>query len=211
MPKQPHDMVSRATAKAAGALRYKTGHPCKNGHMAERLTSNGTCMECARKKQGKINKSPAGKGASAKYRKLNLEARRKAFREWRLNNPEKMRVAKRNWKRKAFATDMVYKLTEYIRNRINRELRRLIENRAKKSISIRDLGCSVDELREYLESKFQPGMDWQNWSLAGWHIDHIKPLKAFDLAKREELLAAFHYTNLQPLWAADNLSKGTKI
>jgi hypothetical protein len=54
-------------------------------------------------------------------------------------------------------------------------------------------------------------MTWDNWSLDGWHIDHIKPLNKFDLSDRSQFLEAVHYTNLQPLWAVDNLSKGDKI
>jgi hypothetical protein len=52
-------------------------------------------------------------------------------------------------------------------------------------------------------------MSWSNWSLKGWHIDHIKALSKFDLTNREQLLEACHYTNLQPLWAAENMSKGS--
>ena len=69
------------------------------------------------------------------------------------------------------------------------------------------MGCSISELKDYLESKFQVGMTWENHSQTGWHIDHIKPLSHFDLSDRDQFLQACHYTNLQPLWAKDNLSK----
>ena len=74
-----------------------------------------------------------------------------------------------------------------------------------------DLGCGISELILYLESKFQLGMTWENWSKYGWHIDHIIPLSSFNLEVREELLKAVNYINLQPLWAKDNFSKGDKI
>ena len=74
-----------------------------------------------------------------------------------------------------------------------------------------DLGCTIPELKQYLESKFQEGMTWENWGVHGWHIDHIIPLSSFDLADRDQLLTAFHYTNLQPLWAQANWSKGDRI
>ena len=73
------------------------------------------------------------------------------------------------------------------------------------------MGCTISELKSYLESKFQPEMTWDNWALDGWHIDHIKPLVSFDLTDRNQLLESCHYTNLQPLWATDNLIKSDKI
>ncbi len=83
-----------------------------------------------------------------------------------------------------------------------------IKTNAKIGSAVRDLGCSVSELMAHLEIKFQPGMTWENWG--SWHIDHIKPLASFDLTNREQFLIACHYTNLQPLWASDNLAKGAR-
>jgi len=66
-------------------------------------------------------------------------------------------------------------------------------------------------MKLYLESKFQPGMNWDNWSYKGWHIDHVIPLSSFNLENGEKLLKAVNFINLQPLWAKDNMSKGDKI
>lgn len=50
-------------------------------------------------------------------------------------------------------------------------------------------------------------MTWENWSLNGWHIDHIRPVSSFDLSDHAQVKECFHYSNLQPLWAIDNLKK----
>lgn len=70
------------------------------------------------------------------------------------------------------------------------------------------VGCSPAFLREHLENLFTDGMTWENQG--EWHIDHIRPCASFDLTTEEERHKCFHYTNLQPLWAADNISKGAK-
>lgn len=69
-------------------------------------------------------------------------------------------------------------------------------------------GCSKDELFAHLESKFTEGMNWENYGK--WHIDHIKPCASFDLTRVEEQKKCFHWKNLQPLWAIDNMKKGAK-
>nr|QBK91973.1 MAG: hypothetical protein LCPAC304_03160 [Pithovirus LCPAC304] len=67
------------------------------------------------------------------------------------------------------------------------------------------VGCDVETLREHLKKQFLPGMTWENQGK--WHIDHRKPCAVFDLNNEEERHRCFHYTNLQPLWGPDNLSK----
>lgn len=100
-------------------------------------------------------------------------------------------------------TDLGFRLASNLRTRVRRSLR----DGWKAGSAVRDLGCTIPELRTHLEAKFQPGMTWENWSRTGWHIDHIRPLASFDLTDREQFLEACHYTNLQPLWAMDNLKK----
>ena len=70
------------------------------------------------------------------------------------------------------------------------------------------LGCTFDHAKKHIEAKFKEGMHWLNHG--SWHIDHITPIAWFDLSDRQQLLAAAHYTNLQPLWAKENLSKGAR-
>lgn len=80
--------------------------------------------------------------------------------------------------------------------------------KAKTGSAVRELGCSIEELILWLESQFQPEMSWKNYGL--WHIDHRKPLSSFDLTKMDQVKVACHWSNLQPLWALDNLSKGAR-
>jgi len=91
-------------------------------------------------------------------------------------------------------------------------IRSAMKGRPQKSErSIELIGCSWLFLKKYIESKFLPGMSWDNYSFHGWHIDHIIPCASFDLTKKEERLKCFHYTNLQPLWAKDNIIKKDRI
>lgn len=108
----------------------------------------------------------------------------------------------RNRKRRQ---DPLQRMIDSQRSRVRQALK--LNKKAHCTIDL--LGCSPMELREYLESKFEDGMTWENRGLHGWHIDHIKPCASFDLSDPEQQKECFHYTNLQPLWAKDNLSKGS--
>jgi hypothetical protein len=122
-------------------------------------------------------------------------------------NKDKIRVQKNNYYNNKRKTDIQFKLSRNLRSRLNSA----VNGNYKSGSAIKDLGCTIEQLKQYLESKFQSGMTWDNWTLDGWHIDHIKPLASFDLTDRKQLLEACHYTNLQPLWAKDNLTKNDKI
>lgn len=98
--------------------------------------------------------------------------------------------------------DITYKLRRRIRARIYMALK----NNYKNTSTINLLGCSIVELKQYLENKFVLNMSWNNYGK--WHIDHIIPCNNFNLNDETQQKKCFHYTNLQPLWAKDNISKG---
>jgi len=135
------------------------------------------------------------------YYKSNRERIRQMHKEYRRSNLKRHNLA-RVIKRR---TDVQFALRCRIRNHARKILLGL-PSFASRSHYLDLLGCRLSELASYLESKFLPGMSWDNRNL--WHLDHIRPLKTFDLSDPTQLAAACHFTNLQPLWAADNLRKG---
>jgi hypothetical protein len=110
--------------------------------------------------------------------------------------------------RKRYNVDIEFKLTQRIRCRIRETI---TNNSKRKTKSMELLGCSVKEAREHIEKQFKEGMTWNNYTHDTWHIDHIIPCASFDLSDPEQQKKCFHYTNLQPLWAKENMSKGAKI
>jgi len=132
----------------------------------------------------------------------NREKDRNRYKKWYKNN----KANKLEWKRNKMKSDVEFKIKENMRSRLYMALK----GRGKKLNTEKYLGCSIANLKIHLESKFQPGMTWENWGLTGWHIDHIIPLAKFDLTKEESIFQSCHYSNLQPLWAQENLSKGSE-
>ena len=104
-------------------------------------------------------------------------------------------------------SDLLYKLRIGIRTRMKMGLKHHKQKYNSKTIKL--IGLDIPLLKKYLESKFQEGMTWDNYGLFGWHIDHIIPLSSAN--SEEEFYKLCHYTNLQPLWAKDNLMKSNKI
>lgn len=148
---------------------------------------------------------------SRKYYLKNKEKIKAKNRAWERENKEKVAQSKRNWKKNnpGYATEYIRNnLQARIANNLRVRLRRAIKNNQKVGSAVRDLGCTIPELKTYLESMFQPGMNWDNYG--DWHIDHIQPLSSFDLTDRKQLRIACNFRNLQPLWCVDNLSKGSE-
>lgn len=130
----------------------------------------------------------------------NREEILKQCKKYRDNNKEKIAKYFRERKR----TDIRFKLLYNLRVILNKAL-----NGKNKSLSTMFLiGCEIDYLMYHIQKQFKSGMNWDNYGFYGWHVDHIKPCAKFDLSKPEEQRKCFHYSNLQPLWAEENLSKG---
>lgn len=140
------------------------------------------------------------------FKKKSYEATRK----WRSENPEWSRkYGKIQRARKK--DDPNFKIMASIRARLNKSLKGV--SKSKRTAEL--VGASIDVVRAHIESQFIDGMNWENWGRGWhgaqeWHLDHIRPLSSFDLTDPDQLAAACHYTNLQPLWSKDNLKKGAR-
>jgi hypothetical protein len=142
------------------------------------------------------------------------EIKREAMRKYRaMLTPEqrkKLRQQIYDWRQNETLSNLAYRIECYLRSALIRSLKQC---KAKKAGSaLKHIGCDTDWLIAWLESQFKPGMNWDNWGngQGKWQVDHIRPCASFDLNDPEEQKLCFHWTNLQPLWAFENLSKGRK-
>lgn len=180
-------------------LMVKTCSQCKvekklDGFHRSKIFSDGRTSKCKECKSG-ICKT---------YYVNNADHCKKGSTNYYYDNKSKRNA----WERNKSMVDPLFKLKKRLRHRLCSAFHRLKTSKMSGS-SVKDLGCTVEYCKQYLESKFEPGMTWDNWTNNGWHIDHIVPLSSADT--EEKLIELCHYTNLQPLWAKDNISKGNKV
>ncbi|MFH0806030.1 MAG: hypothetical protein V1901_04095 [Patescibacteria group bacterium] len=182
------------------------------------------------KKYRMIHKDEISQRAK-KWRQEHKEQDRENRKKWRKKNENKMQKYYLNQKeylknyRKKHKKEMNKNLKNRRKNDINFRLKCNLQKRIwetlkgnpKLSTTIKLVGCSIKQFKHWIEKKFKFGMSWENygggWNGRGmqeWHIDHIKPCCKFDLSNPKEQKKCFHYTNLQPLWAEENLKKGKK-
>lgn len=142
------------------------------------------------------------KACKSEYKKINKESIKVKSAEWQKRNRNN-----RNKKQaERLKNDPIFKLTRNLRIRINKALRR----NTKSAPTVELIGCTIEFFKKHIESLFTEGMTWDNYGLYGWHLDHIKPCAAFDLNDPEQQRQCEHWSNQQPLWATDNLSKSCK-
>lgn len=111
------------------------------------------------------------------------------------------------YKRRRLRSDYWFKLRVSCSNRIYQALKKQQMVKSERTLNL--IGCSVDYLREYLASMFEAGMSWDNYGK--WHVDHIIPCASFDLTDQKQQKLCFHFSNLRPAWARENMSKGDKM
>lgn len=178
-----------------------------------------TCSKCGDPKdesefssdpQKKSGLRPSCKACSKRWRdskKLHRSAYQKKW--YQDHRDQQIAYSGAYWHRRK--GDSNFKLAHYLRSRVTKMLRR----GQKAGSAVRDLGCSIADFRTYLENGFYVHpitgevMAWGNYGK--WHVDHKRPLDSFDLTDRTQFLQACHYTNLQPLWAEQNLAKGARV
>lgn len=104
-----------------------------------------------------------------------------------------------------YATDENFRLGILLRRRVLEALKGNKQSQHTMDL----LGCTIEEFKHHIVQQFQTGMTMENHGL--WHLDHVRPCAAWDLTKPADQAGCFHYSNYQPLWAKDNLSKGAKL
>lgn len=140
-----------------------------------------------------------------KSNEKNKEKRLEYYAKYYKENKERILIRTKNNHQKRFKNDLQYRLKKTISNRIREMVKYQNAYKAGKTYEL--IGCTVEQLKEHIESQWLPGMSWNNHTNNGWHIDHIKPCNTFDLTDPKQQKQCFHYTNLRPLWAKDNLSR----
>lgn len=200
-------ITSRVEALENGYPRYFTGKPCRNGHLSERFTCNHTCVECGREicKRAYVKQSDKIKQKEKRKYNENREQKKQYQREYRAKPENRIKINTRHKNR--YRTDSNYKLSCVIRGCLNKLIYRYLDGN-RSNVSIRKLGYSIDEFKNHMESLFRPGMTWENHG--EWHIDHIIPISILVEWGITDSKIINSLSNLQPLWASENTSKGAR-
>lgn len=186
----------------------------------EKLNSQTESSKEHMKEYRKKHKARIAKSRKKHYEKNKseiLKKRKEYQREYNLKNKEKLALQRkhrdkkniahiRKQKKERYKNDICYKLSSVLRSRVLRALK--TDSKGRKTFDL--IGCTVKEFKCHIEGKFKEGMTWENYGRDGWHVDHIRPCASFDLSDPEQQKLCFHYTNTQPMWAIDNLTKGDK-
>jgi hypothetical protein len=125
-----------------------------------------------------------------------------------LKNYDKLILKRKNNYRKIKKEKSNYYISLILRARLKDALKNKGIRKTKNFKEL--LGCSIEFFKKYIEQYFKKGMSWKNYGFNGWHFDHYVPCANFDLRDIKQQKLCFHYTNLKPLWAKENFSKGKR-
>lgn len=167
-------------------------------------------------RQRRVNNPEKTRANSQKSYWTAPEKRASASRDWRRNNPGAQRAADIEWREanpgwcaeymQKCMEDPAFRALHYMRTR----LRAALKGGAEKVAATKELlGMGLKEFRIYIQGQFLSGMTWENYGPV-WHVDHVRPCASFDFLDSEQQRECFHWSNLQPMFAKENLQKGTK-
>ncbi len=138
-----------------------------------------------------------------RWRQNHPDIHREKCRRWRNKHRDHLRKYRREYLASRTKTDVKFKII----NRLRKRLYMCVRQNQKSGSALKLLGCSLDDFRIYIESRWEIGMTWENYGKHGWHFDHIMPCAIFDLSKPDHQKRCFHFSNIQPMWANDNWCK----
>lgn len=203
-------------------IKWYSYKDVKNGKTKERYEKNKKKIlaqikeyrernsEVIRERKKKWNKSLSKEYRRKKHEryvaKIGIDELNRRTRERR--KTEKYRASQRKRERERRATDPSFRLMKNMRRGVASICQR--QGTIKNTRTAELIGCSVDEFINHLERNFKRGMSWENYGTY-WHVDHVLPCASFDHADPKQVKQCWHWTNLKPLKAKDNLKKSDKI
>lgn len=196
---------------------YRLEHKERLDYCRRELAKRNRVEDRCKKREYYARTRDARRAYSLQYRKDHPESSRAAIRKF--SQTEKFKKWRKQWLKKPIVrakiradqqrrlrTNINARLANNLRNRLVAALRGI----RKSESALKLLGCSLDDFRIYMESKFEPGMTWANYGNV-WEIDHIMPCAIFDLTKPGHQKRCCHFSNLQPLWVTENRIKHAKV
>lgn len=167
-----------------------------------------------------LNRQRSRQNARAQWRKQRtnpewIKKRRAMHRQWSAKNKEHKIIWDRQWRKsnpdkmRAFRRKQRINPKYRLKSNLCKRMREFMKRGLHKQSATKLIGCSRQHLMQWIEKRFTKGMAWNNYG--EWHVDHIIPCASFDLSKPEQQRMCFHYTNLRPLWAAENMAKSDTI
>lgn len=198
--------VEKDITEFVKSSRTKTGfsNPCKECH--NKWYHEHKEEICKKNKEKYLDNPEPSRARAKEYRNNHLEESNARTKQWIENNRERYNENQRNWRRQAREQNPWMRIRDALSTRMRIAL--CEKNAEKTQFTMEYLGCSGEQLCCFLEAEFSSGMTWENYG--EWHIDHIRPCASFNLEDPEEQKKCFHWTNLQPLWASDNIRKSDK-
>jgi len=173
----------------------------------DKSSKDGLCYSCKTCTNKRNRKSDGQrKDQRRKQDQTRQDIIKKQHAKWYKNNKDKVLNRNKILKRHYRKVSHDYRLRECLASR----MRTAMNGNCKADTTKALLGCTYEEARAHIEAQFTQGMSWDKMGVHGIHIDHIRPCASFDLSDPEQQRECFHYTNLQPLWAEDNLAKSDK-